>query len=204
MVRNLMMIIGLSLAVAAFGCDSDETNGGDGGSGGSAGSGGTAGDGGGGGAGGGGPVDQCSTEELGAIEGGDPSTPLITACSTAAIGTEGQACTDQVNACLQSGNEGALEPTTISEGCSGCIAESACCTLNECSVLVGGPCAGTPVPGDDCDLCIQEKCAPRQEECMGDGSGGGGAGGDGGGGAGGDGGGGAGGDGGGGAGGDPA
>jgi hypothetical protein len=176
------MIIGLSLAVAAFGCDSDETNGGDGGSGGSAGSGGTAGDGG-GGEGGGGPVDQCSAEELGAVEGGDPSTPLITECSTLAAGTVGdmEACTTQVNTCLQDGTD-TNEGTSISEGCSGCIAESACCSLNECSILVGGPCAGPPEPGDDCDLCVIEKCAPRQAECMGDGSGGGGAGGDGGGG----------------------
>jgi hypothetical protein len=182
-----MMKWGLGLvliaAVAAYGCDT--ANGGPIGEGGAGGDGGSAGDGGAGGESGG-PVDQCSPGDLADVEGGEPSIPLTTECSAAAAGTLGDmaACVTQVNTCLQDGtamNTG----TTLSEGCSGCFAEAACCTLNECSVLVGGPCAGPPMPGDECDTCSNEKCAPRQAECMGDGGGVGGAGGDGGGGTGG-------------------
>jgi len=165
MVRNLMMIFGLTLAVAAFGCDSDSGNpagsGGSGGSGGGGGEGGAAGEGGaGGGAGGapgGGIAPACDNADD--IAAGDPD---VTACATAAAISNPEYCdpdSSGLATCLaDAGN-------TQSAECLDCWADLSCCTLGECSVLVGGPCAGAPEPGDPCDLCVTEKCQPAFAAC---------------------------------------
>ena len=160
MVRNLMMIVGLTLAVAAFGCDSDSSNaagsGGSGGSGGGGGEGGAAGEGGAGGAPGGGIAPACDNPDD--IAAGDPD---VTACATAAAISNPEYCdpdSSGLATCLAGDN-------TQSAECLDCWADLSCCTLGECSVLVGGPCAGAPEPGDPCDLCVQEKCQPAFGAC---------------------------------------
>ena len=159
MVRNLMMIAGLTLAVSAFGCSDDTNNGG-----------GAGGD---GGAGGGGlPVDQCDAADLAAIDGGEPDMALISACAVTGIGSTGDACIATINTCLQDGS-GDIAGTTLSPECSGCYAEVSCCTLNECSVGATpvGPCVSEP-PTAECLACIADKCGARQEACIGGGAGG--------------------------------
>ncbi|MBW1906514.1 MAG: hypothetical protein JRJ24_14660 [Deltaproteobacteria bacterium] len=121
MVRNLMMIFGLSLAVAAFGCSDDDTTnpGGAGGDGGSAGSGGSGGS-------GTGTAPACdNTDDLAAIASGQPEEVLSIACGTAVVATPGLCDPDAtgMNGCYQDGNEGALDGTTLSTECSYCYAE---------------------------------------------------------------------------------
>jgi hypothetical protein len=92
----------------------------------------------------------------------------VTACATAAALSNLEFCagphgtgTDSsgLATCLADGG------ATQSAGCLDCWADLSCCTLNECSVLVGGVCAGAPTPGDPCDLCVQEKCQPAFDSC---------------------------------------
>jgi hypothetical protein len=106
----------------------------------------------------------------------DPPVATVTACSTTAAVVDRSYCpgpwgtgTDSsgLNACLQDGSGGAQPATALSVACSSCTADVSCCTLNNCSVLVAGPCAGAPVPGDACDICIRAKCADDFETCSG-------------------------------------
>jgi hypothetical protein len=165
MVRNLMMMFGLSLAVAAFGCSDDDTTnpggaGGDGGSGGSAGSGPST-------------APACdNTDDLAEIASGQPATDLSVACGTAAAGNADLCVPDAtgMNACYQDGT-GAVDGTTLSTECSYCYSELTCCTFLKCSVLADPPsdppggCLGPPVPGDACDACIQRECQPAFDTC---------------------------------------
>jgi len=171
MVRNLMMIFGLSLAVAAFGCSDDDNN-----------TGGAGGDGGSGGSGGSAPstAPACdNTDDLAAIASGQPEEVLSIACGTAVVATPGLCDPDAtgMNGCYQDGNEGALDGTTLSTECSYCYAELTCCTFVKCSVLADPPsdppgnCAGPPTPGSDCQACLDRECQPAFDTC-GEGAGG--------------------------------
>jgi len=156
MVRNLMMIFGLTLAVAAFGCDSDSTgDGGSTGNGGSGGSGGTAGAGGAGGGGGSvGPTDQClDADDLTAVCDEDQMAIDIRRCATAAVG-QGPA----TSTCLQ------LEPPGLSEGCADCYGGVTQCIFDNCI----GQCAVDP---DDpaCVTCQADNgCDTALDSCTGD------------------------------------
>lgn len=173
MVRRLMMILGLSLAVASFGCSDDE--GGDGGNGGT-GTGGSA------GMGGTGGVPQTiapacdNTDDLAAIDSGEPSSALSTECGTAAF-TDPTFCSPdstKMNTCYLDGTD-TVDGTTLSTECSSCYADLTCCTLVKCSVVADPPsdppgnCAGPPTPGDACDQCIQRECGPAFASCGADG-----------------------------------
>jgi hypothetical protein len=172
MVRNLMMIIGLSLAVAAFGCDSDSTSG-------TGGTGGTAGGGGAGGGGGSstGPTDQCTNaDDLPTVCDEAGLQEDIRVCATAAVGQG-----DATSACLQ------LEPASLTEGCADCYGGVTQCIFDNCI----GECAVDPSVQACVDCQAANGCDTALNSCTGDlgaacDGGGGGAGGDGGGGAGGD------------------
>ena len=164
MVRNLMMIAGLTLAVSAFGCsDDDKGTGGTGG--------GTP-----------GPVipPACdNTDDIAAIAGGELQDALAIACGAAGAVNPDLCSPDSsgMNTCLETGNGGATDGTTLSEACSSCYADLTCCGLAECSITVGGPCAGPPEPGDACDVCTQDKCGAAFATCGGGAGGSGGSGG---------------------------
>ena len=170
MVRNLMLIFGLSLAVAAFGCDSESTDKTDAGTGGSG-----AGGSGAGGSGAGGstplPTDACdNTADRALLEGGtEPPADTNTACGFRAITTP--ATCDNNGAgwadCLQTGADGAATPTELSDGCTACYAALSCCGLNACGPAGANVCLGVPEPGDACDMCTDTNCGAAFTECSG-------------------------------------
>jgi len=156
MVRNLMMIIGLSLAVAAFGCDSDSNGtGGTGGTGGTAGGGG-AGEGGAGGAGeggaGGAPAagDACLDQlEIVCDAGWDAA---VTKCATEGVGQAGPTAE-----CL-------VTDTGVSASCAACFGGVSMCILTNC--LASG-CATDP-NGEGCLACRAEFCDDDFDACAGE------------------------------------
>jgi len=98
-------------------------------------------------------VDQCTADDLAAIEAGDvPGTDC-----TGGVAWNYE-CLIVVTGCLQE-----LSGTSLSTPCLGCYALGACCMLKECDAL----CEGPPQPGDDCDICIQEYCQPQVDACVG-------------------------------------
>ena len=153
MVRNLMMIVGLSLAVAAFGCDSTS---GSGGSGGMAGGGGSAGAGGGAGAGGAGGsagvTDACTNMDdldiVCALAFGD----AVAVCATANLGEP-----ESTAACL-------VEDTGVSADCASCYGAVSGCIAANC---LGSGCATEP-NGDACLACRAEFCDDDFNSCTGD------------------------------------
>jgi hypothetical protein len=154
MVRNLMMIIGLSLAVAAFGCDSDSTSGtgGTAGGGGTAGSGGTAGDGGAGGSVG--STDQClDAGDLTAVCDDAQMAIDIRTCATAAVG-QGPA----TSTCLQE------DPPALSEGCADCYGGVTQCIFDNCI----GDCAVDPNSQPCVDCQAANGCDTALDSCTGD------------------------------------
>lgn len=164
MVRNLMMIVGLSLAVAAFGCSDDEGTGGTGGtagSGGSAGAGGSGGAGGEGGSGGATPVDAC----LGAADLAMVCSPtfgddFVSPCATAALG-QGPA----TSTCLQE------DPPALSPDCADCFGNVTQCVFDNCvGGSLDGPCAPPNAPDSaGCLTCRDESgCDAAQDLCTGD------------------------------------
>ena len=166
MVRNLMMIVGLTLAVAAFGCDSDSSNaagsGGSGGSGGGGGEGGAAGEGGAGGAGGAGEggaggapsADACVNDSDLALVCADAWNDAITACATTA-GGQGPA----TSTCLQ--EEGA------SADCADCYGDVTMCIFTNC-VLAGGQACIMPDSQACLDCREDAGCEAALSACTGD------------------------------------
>jgi hypothetical protein len=160
MVRNLMMIFGLTLAVAAFGCDSDSTgDGGSTGNGGSGGSGGAAGAGGAGegGAGGSGAADACLNDSDLAAVCDAGWTAAVTACATTA-GGQGAA----TSTCLQ------LDPPGASEACADCFGGLTQCIFDNCVIAGGSVCAIDP-QGAACEQCQDDSgCTAAGEACTGE------------------------------------
>jgi len=165
MVRNLMMILGLSLAVAALGCDtSSSETGGDGGNGGSAGGGGTAGDGGDGGMGGmGGSVtDACvNAEDLAMVCMETFGDDFVAPCATAASGDAAATST-----CLQ------VEPPAgpgLSEECADCYGAQSQCIRDNC--VFGGDSVCLP-PNQNTEECLacrdSSGCDAAAASCTGD------------------------------------
>jgi len=106
-------------------------------------------------------VDQCTANDLAAIEAGDePDSEALADCT---MGTplEWVTCLNSISECLQDSG------TVLSDECSSCFALQGCCALNWCSLLVGGPCTGPAQPGDACDMCMQEMCQPQVDVCIG-------------------------------------
>jgi hypothetical protein len=128
---------------------------------------------------------QCSTgacvneDDLAKLASGEePPLDTTTDCSTDAATIDMSMCpgplgngedASGLTKCLLTGNDGMSTPSTLSEACLSCTGEISCCILNLCSVLSDppGPCAAAPQPGDLCDICIQEKCAPDFNDCSG-------------------------------------
>ena len=169
-----MMIFGLTLAVAAFGCDSDSSSGaaGSGGSGGSGVGGGEggAGEGGAGGAGEGGAGGAGEGGAGGAPGGGaclndsdltavcDAGwTAAVTACATTA-GGQGAA----TSTCLQ------MDPPGASEACADCFGGITQCIFDNCVLGGGSVCAADP-GGAACEQCQDDSgCTAAGEACTGD------------------------------------
>jgi len=98
-------------------------------------------------------TDQCTADDLAAIDAGEePGSDC----------TEGVEwtfeCFTVVGGCLQE-----LSGTSLSSPCLRCYALGACCMLRECDSACDAP----PLPGDDCDMCIQEMCQPQVDVCVG-------------------------------------
>ena len=167
MIRSVMMILGLSLTIGAFGCSSSGGTGGEGGSGGG-GEGGSGGSGEGGSGGGGDVVAPAcdNVDDLAAIAAGEPNRDLSRECVLPNIppATSEPDCVTNVTGCLLDGNGGASTPTTLSAECTACTAAQACCITHQCSVLAGGTCS-TPPDDAACEQCIAETCTPAYESC---------------------------------------
>ena len=160
MVRNVMMILGLSLAVASFGCSDDEGEGGEGGSAGTAGTGGMAGE---GGTGGTVPVtDAC----LGATDlamvcmetfGDDYVSPCATAASGAAAAT---------STCLQTA---APEGAGLSADCADCYGAQTECIRDNCVLGANNSCFPPNQNSPDCLDCRDSSgCDAAAATCIGD------------------------------------
>ena len=140
MVRNLMMILGVSFAVAAFGCSDDP--GGTGGTGGN--------------------VDPCIASGMDACLN-ENDLPLlcdslfnaeVQICATAAVGD----CVE-TSRCVQ-------DSTGASKDCADCYGETTACTLEHC-IAPPAFCATTPFSAE-CVACREEFCVPAFDACRGD------------------------------------
>jgi hypothetical protein len=158
MVRNVMMILGLGLTVAAFGCDSSSD--GNGGSGGTAGNGGMGGEGGTGG-----------------------STALMGACTDAAdlamvcMETFGD---DYVGPCATTGGGDAAATSTclqldppagpgLSEGCADCYGAQSECIRDNCVFAGDGVCLPPNQNSPACLDCRDSSgCDAADATCEGD------------------------------------
>jgi hypothetical protein len=162
MVRSAMMILGLSLAVAAFGCETDASEaGGSGGNGGSAGSGGTAGGGGMGGMGGT-AADAClNAEDLSMVCMETFGDDYVTPCATAASGDAAATST-----CLQ------VDPPAgpgLSEGCADCYGDQSQCIRDNCVLGENNSCFPPNQNSPDCLDCRDSSgCDAAAEACTGD------------------------------------
>jgi hypothetical protein len=108
-------------------------------------------------------VDQCTADDLAAIEAGDePDTDAIADCMEGDYGYDSP-CFDPIIDCVQDSG------TALSDECSSCFAFQACCTRKYCGLGESGlgPCDAAPQPGDACDRCIQEVCQPQVDVCIG-------------------------------------
>ena len=160
MVRNLMMIFGLTLAVAAFGCDSDST--GDGASTGDGGSGGSGAAGAGGSAGAGGAVTPgaaCTNATDLPKVCSDEITAQVTTCATTAAGAAAATST-----CLQA------DPPALSADCADCYGAQTQCIRDNCVFAGDSVCLPPALPTDPlCEACrIDSGCDPGFDACAGD------------------------------------
>ncbi|MDH3655837.1 MAG: hypothetical protein OEN21_16360 [Myxococcales bacterium] len=139
MVRNLMMILGLSLVVAAFGCSSED--------GGSTGAGGAGGEGGSGGA-----LGACTNQADLAILCAAEFPAAAQACGTDNLG----AGAEVIGACI-------AEDTGLSDECAVCFGATTQCTIDNCLA----DCAPDPL-GEPCTVCRAENCDPTFNACAGE------------------------------------
>ena len=139
MVRNLMMIAGLTLAVSAFGCSDDAENGG----------------GAGGAAGAPGSLDNCiNGDDLAAVCDPDFQEDYVRTCATAAVGQGAGTST-----CLQE------DPPGLSMECADCFGGVTQCIFDNC--LASG-CA-IDANGVDCLACREANgCDSALDNCTGD------------------------------------
>jgi hypothetical protein len=163
MVRNLMLILGLSLALASFGCatSSDDNGGGGEGGDGGGGEGGVAGGGGVGGVGGnGGAVtDAClNSGDLAMVCMPDFGDNYISTCATTASGDSAA-----TSACLQE------SPPALSVDCADCIGDQVECIRDNCVVGASNVCFPPIQDQEACDQCaVDAGCTAAATECTGD------------------------------------
>jgi hypothetical protein len=138
MVRNLMMIVGLSLAVAAFGCSDDEGTGGSGGTAGSGGSGGTT------------PTGACTNTADTAVVCGAGFDDAVSTCALDALG-QGPGTSQ----CLQ-------DDAGLSKDCADCYGDVTQCGFDNCVVVCGADSASQA-----CRDCVSENCDAAFGECTG-------------------------------------
>jgi len=152
MVRNLMMITGLTLAVSAFGCSDDATN--SGGAGGDAGTGGDAGAGGSAGAGGTpGVTDACTNDTDLPLVCDAGFSATLEACAQAASGSGAATAT-----CLEA------DPG-LSADCASCFGDDIDCLVANC--VAGGECFPDNTT-QACADCRADNCAPALDACTGE------------------------------------
>ena len=107
-------------------------------------------------------VDQCTADDLAAIEaGGAPDLEMIANCAAKALGSDFPACINRIARCLQDAG------TTLTPECSSCFGLLGCCGMNLCGPPAGGPCVPQDT-GDACNLCLQERCYPEVDACIGE------------------------------------
>lgn len=163
MARNLIIIIGLSLAVVALGCPDGGDGNGDGGAGGEGGSGGEVGMGGGGGSGGAPSANACLNEsDMAMVCDPNFGTNYVGPCATTALG-QGAA----TSTCLQ-------EDAGLSEPCADCYGDVTQCTFDNCVAGDGGsldgPCAPPNEPDSAGCLACRDSagCDAAGDACTGD------------------------------------
>jgi hypothetical protein len=157
MVRNWMLIVGLSLGIAALGCSDDDS--GTGGSAGMGGSGGEAGDGGDGGtAGGGGEItDACTNAEDAAKVCDENYETWISDCATEASGDG-----EETSACLQ------MEPASLSADCADCAGAQVECVRDNCVFGEDQSCLPPVADQAACDQCQEDAgCNSDYDTCAG-------------------------------------
>ena len=168
MVRNLMLIVGVSVSLMAFGCSSDDGSAGSGGAagtGGSAGAGGAGGDagaGGAGGAGGGGVTDACTNVDDAAIVCDPGFADEVTDCATTAQGDAAATAT-----CLGTA-------TGVSAPCASCYGNFSECSRDECALGGDQSCLPPGFGGDfgpgtpECEACTAAAgCDSARDACTG-------------------------------------
>ena len=164
MTRKLILIVGLSLSVGAFGCSSSDDNpggnggGGEGGDAGAGGMGGDAGTGGDAGAGGtGGATGACINDsDLDVVCMPTFTDDVLTPCATAASG-DGAA----TSMCLQ--GEG------VSADCADCYGTDVQCVRDNCVIGGGGVCFPPVMDQEACDQCAADAgCPAGFDACAGD------------------------------------
>lgn len=140
MVRNLMMILGMTLAVAAFGCSDDPPqNGGEGGSGGQGGSGGTT-----------TPMDACINAADTALVCDAGFDDKVSTCAQGALGQGAGTST-----CLQA------DPGLTAD-CADCYGNVTQCGFDNCAA----DCAADP-DGQLCRDCVSQNCDAALDVCTG-------------------------------------
>jgi len=102
-------------------------------------------------------VDQCSADDLAAIEAGDePDADQLVACredwNAVGGGEEELGCITAITNCVQESG------TSLGAECSSCFALRACCMIYEC---------GCESPEPRCYECLQESCHPLVDACIG-------------------------------------
>jgi hypothetical protein len=102
-------------------------------------------------------LDQCTADDLGAIESGDePDAEDLAACrqdwNAFGGGEEELWCITAITNCIQGSG------TSLSAECSSCFALRECCMWHEC---------GCESPEPRCDDCVQESCQPLADACVG-------------------------------------
>ena len=100
-------------------------------------------------------VDQCTTDDLSAIDADDePKADAITACRGEWNGLPDPkaGCITYIKDCLQESG------TSLSSECSSCFALRECCMVYEC---------GCESPEPRCDDCLEESCQPLVDACVG-------------------------------------
>jgi len=150
MVRNVMMILGLSLAIASFGCSDDE-NGGDGGSGGTAGSGGS----------GGAPVtDACLNATDTAAVCDDGFSDVVSTCASDASGAGAATST-----CLQ---QDPPDGAGLSADCADCQGDQVECIRDNCVLGASTVCFPPIADQEACDTCAADAgCTSGYDTCAG-------------------------------------
>ena len=100
-------------------------------------------------------VDQCTVEDLSAIEAGDePKADAMMTCrgQWGGLPDPKEGCITFITDCLQQSG------TSLSTGCSSCFSLRECCMVYEC---------GCNQPEPRCDQCLEESCQPLVDACLG-------------------------------------